>query len=123
MKAALVVSHGSRSKKTRQEVLRLVKKLRRQSSFPIIEYAFLEIEPPDIPTGIEMCARKGAKEILLLLNFLNSGRHVDIDIPKIAQEARKKYRGIRIHISQPVGQHPKICELFLDLLDRSKIHL
>ena len=120
MKAALVISHGSRSSKTKQEVAQLVTRLQKRSRVPIWEFAFLEIESPSIPEGIETCLKKGADEVAILLNFLNSGKHVDEDIPRFIRQASKKYPGIRFHLSPPVGQHPKMADLFLKMLTGQK---
>ena len=117
MKAVLIISHGSHSAKTKEEVAFLVNQLQKRSEIPIVEYAFLEIEKPSIPEGIDQCVKKGAKEILVTLNFLNSGRHVNDDIPRIVSEAQKKYSDVKIRITPPVGQHPRIIELFLDLIN------
>ena len=114
--AVLLVSHGSRSPKTKKEITRLVKVLQKQSRIPIVEYAFLEIEKPSIPDGIARCIKKGAEKIIVTLNFLNSGRHVDIDIPGILFQAKRKYPKIFFFISKPVGQHPRIQELFIDMI-------
>ena len=116
MKSVLVVSHGSQSPKTKQEVHRLVENLERKSSISIFEYAFLELEDPNIPKGIDICVRKGATEVIILLNFLNSGRHVDKDIPDIVAEAKKKYPHIPIKITNPVGQEEGIADLFLKMI-------
>jgi sirohydrochlorin ferrochelatase len=59
---------------------------------------------------------KGASEVMVVLNFLNSGRHVNDDIPAIVNEAQKKYPGIKFSISKPVGQHAQIPDLFIDLI-------
>ena len=118
MKAVLLVSHGSRSPETKKEVRQLLGRLKRKLSWPIIQYAFLEIEKPSIPQGIERCVRQGAKDILVLLNFLNSGKHVDQDIPRLVNEARCRFPGVRLRISMPIGQHPKIDDLFLDLIHK-----
>lgn len=117
MKAILLISHGSRLDSSKDEVVTLVETLRRKSGVEILEYAFLELESPSIPEGVEHCVRRGATEIVVLLNFLNSGQHVLRDIPKIVEEARKKYPQIRFRITEPIGQHPKIADLFLDLID------
>ena len=116
MKAILLVSHGSRSAKTKQEIEDLVKVLKKSTGFSIFEFAFLEIETPSIPEGIDLCVGKGAKHIFVLLNFLNSGRHVNDDIPLIVKTASFKYPQVRFSITQPVGQHPKISDLFIDLI-------
>ncbi len=116
MTAVLFISHGSHSPQTKKEVVRLVKTLKSKSGIKIFEYAFLEIESPDIPEGIDRCVKKGAMEIIVLLNFLNSGRHVNQDIPRIVQEAKAQYPGVSISMTSPVGQHAGIMELFLDLV-------
>lgn len=115
-KAILLVSHGSHSPKTKLEVIATLSQLKLKTDASILEYAFLEIEEPDIPTGIELCVQKGAKEIIVLLNFLNSGKHVDVDIPRIVKESQQKHPQVIIRISSPVGQHPKIIDLFLSLI-------
>ena len=116
MKSVLLISHGSHSPKTKHEVEALIKRLKPLCDFEIFEYAFLEIEKPSIPEGIDLCVRKGARDITILVNFLNSGKHVDEDIPRIIREAKTKYPSVNFRITIPIGQHSKITELFLDLL-------
>ena len=116
MKSILIVSHGSRSKETLGEVKVLLAKLKKNCDIPICEYAFLELESPSIPEGVDLCVRKGATEIVVLLNFLNSGRHVDGDIPRIIKEAQKRFPRVKMVITRPVGQHPRIVDLFLDMI-------
>lgn len=116
MRAVLLVSHGSRLSQTKKEIIRLLQKLKKRLEADIFEYAFLEIEKPNISEGITMCVQRGAKEIILLLNFLNTGRHVDIDIPKIIREARRRYPHVTIRRTIPLGQHPGIIKLFRDIV-------
>lgn len=117
MESVLLVSHGSYSSQTvQEEVDALAVELKKHAGTSIFEYAFLEVQPPDIPTGIDRCVARGATRVTVLLNFLNSGRHVNTDIPRIVQEARKKYPQVHFSITRPVGQHPGIAQLFLDLI-------
>jgi len=116
MKAVLLISHGSASPETKKEVIRLVERLRQRLAADIVEFAFLELERPSIPEGIDICIQKGAQEIVVLLNFLNSGRHVDIDIPAIVAQARLRHPGVKISMTKQVGQHSGIEDLFLDML-------
>jgi sirohydrochlorin ferrochelatase len=115
MRAVLLISHGSRSPETKKEIVALVDRLRTRSG-EIIEFAFLELEHPDIPQGVDLCAAQGVSELVILLNFLNSGRHVDQDIPFIVKSCQAKYPQIKFSITKPIGQHPKIDDLFLSLL-------
>ena len=117
MRAALLISHGSHSPKAKKEIIRLVKKIKARSGFEILEYAFLEIAKPTIPQGIDRCVRQGADSITILLNFLNSGKHVDEDIPKLIKKAKTRYPYVDFQATPPVGQHPKIQDLFLDFFN------
>jgi len=116
MDSVLLISHGSRSSKSKEEVRTLVKYLKERTGVPVFEYAFLEIESPGIPEGIDRCVAQGATKVTVLLNFLNSGRHVNNDIPDIVAAAARKYPQVHFSISAPVGQHGRIAELFIDLL-------
>lgn len=116
MKSICLISHGSKSAKTKEEVLILVEKLKSQTGIENIQIGFLELESPSIPEGIEACINEGASEVLVLLNFLNSGRHVDKDIPEIVEGVKAKYPEINISISSPVGQHEQIVSVFADLI-------
>jgi len=119
MKAILLVSHGSRSPQTKAEVSSLVDILRQRLPGNIVDFAFLEIESPTIPEGIDKCVSQGAADIVVTLNFLNAGRHVNEDIPAIVSEAAKKYPTAKFTISKPVGQHLFIPNLFIDLINNA----
>ena len=119
MKAVLMVSHGSRYDKTIDEVRATLDQIAKKTDVPILEYAFLELQSPSIPESIERCIKRGADEILVLLNFLNAGRHVDGDIPRIVSDAQKKHPSVSITISKPLGHHPKIVDIFADIIKNS----
>lgn len=119
MKSVLIISHGSRSQKTIDEVQVLVNKLTRINPDIIFEYGFLELQHPSINGGIDLCIERGASHVLVLLNFLNSGRHVNCDIPEIVDRSRAKHPNIPITISSPVGQHDGIVHVFNDLIQQN----
>jgi len=116
MKAVLLVSHGSYASKVKEEAVQLASILKSKTGIKIFEIAFLEIEAPDINRGIDICVHQGASEVLVLLNFLNSGRHVQKDIPSIIKESQTKYPNLQLKVSLPVGQHPNIQEIFIDMI-------
>lgn len=116
MRAILLISHGSRIAKTKQEIHLMIEKLKDLLKLSFIECAFLEIESPSIPDAIAGCVKKGATEIIVLLNFLNAGRHVDTDIPRILNEARHQFPHIKIILTKPIGQHFEIPQLFSQIV-------
>lgn len=117
MRSILLVSHGSKAPQARKEIEVLAALLRKKSGVAIVQPAFLEIESPDIPEGIRQCVQKGATEVTVLLNFLNSGRHAGDDIPKIIRQAQKNYPGVHFQITKPIGQHDYLVDILLKLID------
>jgi sirohydrochlorin ferrochelatase len=116
VKAILLISHGSRSEAARRENRGLADVLKARTRVPVVECAFLEADSPSVPEGIRACAVQGATEIIVLLNFLNSGNHVLKDVPALVDDASKQYPGIRFRMTPPVGIHPGIADIFLDLI-------
>lgn len=94
--------------------------LQARTGLAVVEYGFLDADAPTIPEGVDRCVSRGAREIIVLLNFLNSGKHVARDIPMILEDCRKKHPGIQILMTPPIGMHPGIADLFVDLIARSQ---
>jgi sirohydrochlorin ferrochelatase len=117
--AVLLVSHGSKAPKARQEVDALAARLSAKLKSPVFEYAFLEVDKPSIPEGLEACVRRGATEITLILNFLNSGRHVLEHVPQIVAEFRATHPSIICRLTPCVGSHEGMDSLYLDLVRQS----
>ena len=120
MKGVLIISHGSRHPQTKRELEALTAEIGKLNPGFYVAYAFLEIESPSIPAGIECCIKAGADQVLILLNFLNSGKHVDEDIPRIIDDAKKRYPAVRFKISRPIGLHPGIIKLFQEYINAQK---
>lgn len=116
MRSILLVSHGSKAPKAREEIEALAARLKKKSGVEIVQPAFLEIESPDIPGGIRRCVQKGATEITVLLNFLNSGRHAAGDIPRIIRRAGKNHPGVHFQITKTIGQHDYLLDVLLKLI-------
>ena len=117
MNALLLVAHGSRRKESNKEVQDLAEKLilHCNEQYPIIHAAFLELAEPLIPDGIKRCIDDGARTVIVLPYFLNSGRHVIEDIPGIVNSTKKHYPGVNIKIAQHLGA----SELMLELVTTS----
>ena len=114
--AALIISHGSRTSQSHEEVIRLGETLCQRSGWPIVETAFLEVDQPNISAAVKTCVEKGATHVVVLLNFLNSGRHVLEDIPHAMDRVKKQFPNTTFEISPLVGSHPAILDILMDYL-------
>lgn len=118
MKALLFIAHGSRSEQSAQENKKLALEIAEQSGISVVEYAFLELQSPSIFEAADACMKRGAREIIVLQHFLNSGRHILTDIPEILAELQKKYTEVAFHKMPPIGLHKDILKLYLDQISK-----
>lgn len=119
MKAVLLISHGSKAPQTTQEIKELEKRLKERLEAPLLKAAFLEINEPDIPTGLETLIKEGATEIVVLLNFLNTGKHAGIQIPRMIDEAKGRYPEVQIKMTPCIGSHKKMLELYAEMVEEA----
>jgi sirohydrochlorin ferrochelatase len=89
----------------------------RTNTFKVVEACFLEIAEPSIPQGIELCAKKGANEIVIMPYFLAAGRHVMEDIPSIVNNEKEKYPNINIRSLPYLGSSPVIVDILKTLAE------
>jgi len=114
MKAILLLGHGSRARGANQALYKTAQLVKEKGDYEIVECAFLSLNPPYLPQGIDRCIARGARKIILIPYFLLAGEHVLRDLPeKIAQE-RARHPDIEIVIGRPIGSHPKIAEIVLE---------
>jgi len=121
MKALLLVAHGSRRKKSNEEVIDMANKLKKHclGDFDIVNPAFLELAEVLIPDGIKQCVNDGASSIIVLPYFLNSGRHVIEDIPEIVNAEKEYYPDVAIKISSHLGASEMMMDILVSTANKS----
>jgi len=83
----------------------------------IVELAYLELAEPDIPTGLETCAERGATSIRILPYFLSAGAHVTDDLERFRRQFSDTHVDIRCHLCPPLGLHPLMIDILVDRLN------
>lgn len=111
----ILLAHGSRARKTLEEMRVLAKLLRAKSPGLSVAFAFLELARPTLPQAVSAAARAGSREIRVLPLFLFTGKHAGDDIPALAAGLRTAHPKVRITLLPAIGQHPG----FIDLLKRA----
>lgn len=114
-KALLLVAHGSRRTASNLEVAQIAGQLQDslQADFMLVKSAFLELAEPSIPEGVAACVAAGARGVVVLPYFLNSGRHVAEDIPAEIEKARQQLPDIEITLQSHIGALPEMHDLLL----------
>lgn len=115
MKALILLAHGSRREKSNREVFDLVDKIRPLlvPQFDVVDAAFLELVPPFLPEMMEKMLDRDAQSITVYPFFLNSGRHVDEDIPVIVDDFRERYPEKEILVMPHFGGTEGVLEMIV----------
>lgn len=114
--AILLIAHGSRRSEANADLIHMAESLRRQVTGEIVELAYLELAPPDIPTGLQTCVQQGATSIRILPYFLSAGAHVMNDLKRFRADFQSQYPEITCQLCPPLGLHPLIVTVLLDRL-------
>jgi sirohydrochlorin ferrochelatase len=118
--AVMIVGHGSRDSGSDSAVKRIVEAIKMGSSGEIVEYAFLQHAQPTPGEALDRCVRQGAKKIVLVPFFMQSGVHVTRDIPAFVEKAKKQHPAMDIRVTAYVGAHPLMQKIIIDLVEKAK---
>lgn len=118
----LVVGHGSKLKYNKDLVVKTAAKMAATGEFGPVTAAFMQINQPDIRTGIDTLVKQGVDTIYVQPCFLASGIHLTEDIPgeigmaKGATETTMNVggRSILLRYCEPIGDDDRIAQILAD---------
>ena len=105
MNALIVVAHGSRNKKSAQQVAALCQKIseKAQNKFDLVAHAFLQFASPLLVGAIDDLVQRGARRVIVFPLFIAAGSHLLEDIPEAVETAGKTYPGVTFSITRHLG--------------------
>lgn len=109
--AVLLLGHGSKAKEANLALYRVAEDLRATRAYALVECAFLEINQPDIPAGLELCKAAGADWIIVMPYFLHLGRHVQEDLPRLIGQWQSCNPELKIQLSECLGYSSLLVKL------------
>lgn len=110
MRGLILVVHGSKKEKSNNEFRELVDEIKvlKAGEYAFISEAFLEFEMPSLENSIQNMIEKECKDITIYPYFLNSGKHVTIDIPEIISHFENGNKDIKFSLLSHFGESKKI---------------
>jgi sirohydrochlorin cobaltochelatase len=126
----LVVGHGSKLRFNRDLVVRMAERLAAMGDLGPTTAAFMEMDEPDIRTGIRKLVEQGVDVIYVQPCFLASGIHITKDIPaeigleEGEREARMTVDGrtVVLRYCDPIGDDERIAHILADRV-RSRMQM
>ena len=107
----VLVDHGSKRQAANDMLFDVVALFKRVSGAPIVEPAHMELAEPTIAQAFDACVKQGAATVIVHPYFLSPGKHSQSDIPRMVCEAAAKHRGIKYHVTPPLGLDERIAQL------------
>ncbi len=109
----ILLGHGSRARKTLEEMEDLAAKLQESANGVVIRTAFLTLLEPDLAHAVKAAVKSGAGEIHVLPLFFFSGKHVMEDIPRLFGELQTAHPKVKLVLREAVGRHPDFLAFLL----------
>lgn len=110
--AVLLVGHGSRRKKSNEQVRALAADLEERLGLPV-DAGFLELANPSIPEATAGLASSVSRLTVVQLSLF-AASHVKNDVPLAVQNARTEHSELTIHNGAHLGVHPALVDLLDD---------
>ena len=113
----VIFAHGSTVESANEAVREVALEMSRSGGLELVEVAFLDCAPPDLPDAVERMVRRGASRVVVIPYFLTLGTHLQRDLPRIVDGIRGRHTGLDILVTAPLDGHPALAAI---LLDRAK---
>ena len=88
--------------------------LQRRQGYESVQTAFLEGGQPDLTSAARDLASSGVTRVVVIPYFLTLGLHLQRDLPRLVEDARRATPGIEWEVTAPLDGHPAMAEALLD---------
>ncbi|WNM34298.1 sirohydrochlorin chelatase [Streptomyces sp. Li-HN-5-11] len=109
----LLVGRGSTDPDANAEVFKAARLLWEGRGYAGVETAFVSLAAPDVPSGLQRCARLGARRIVVLPYFLFTGVLPD-RVRQQTQDWAAAHPEVEVRSADVVGPEPELLDLVLE---------
>ncbi len=120
-KAIIILSHGSKNKKSNKQFKRLVSKSHNENKY--IKGAFLEYGKPQFEKVVKEILNNNITDITIFPLFLFEGYHVKEDIPEKIIKLKNKYPELKFTLMEPLGLREDFSDFLNSQLNNTNINL
>ena len=115
MKTGIAIfAHGSAVETANEAVREVVRQFESLGGFELVEPSFLELGKPDLAEAVAKLVARGAGRIVVVPYFLTLGKHLQRDLPRIAEEIQRIHAGVEIRLTPPMDGHPALAAILVD---------
>jgi sirohydrochlorin cobaltochelatase len=111
----VIFAHGSQDSRWRLPFEELAANLTERHGTDKVRLAYMEFVHPTLLDIVREAAQDGKLHLRVLPLFLAAGAHVAEDIPQQIADAQGAFPQVKIELLKPIGEHPRVKELFRDI--------
>jgi sirohydrochlorin cobaltochelatase len=112
--AVLLVGRGALDAEANADLFKIARLLWERRRFPWVEASFISVAQPFLPAGLERCRQLGARRVIVVPYFLNTG----VLVKRIATQAHLS--GIEVTVTPHLGLHAQVLDLLLQRLQQAQ---
>ena len=112
--AIILFAHGARDPEWAAPFGVIRNQLRAARPDVQIEVAFLEFMQPSLEAAVAQLATRGVRRIVLVPLFMAQGGHLKRDLPRLAEEMRRRQPQIEFQVMPAIGEAPEILQAITD---------
>ncbi|QLJ01075.1 sirohydrochlorin chelatase [Streptomyces sp. NEAU-sy36] len=109
----LLVGRGSTDPDANAEVFKAARLLWEGRGYAGVETAFVSLAAPDVPSGLDRCARLGARKVVVLPYFLFTGVLPD-RVRRQTEEWAAAHPDVEVRSADVIGPEPELLDLVLE---------
>jgi sirohydrochlorin ferrochelatase len=114
MTGYIVFAHGSSVESANAAVRTVAAEMAKLGGLDHVVAAFLEGGRPDLESAARDLAARGLHRIVVIPYFLTLGLHLQRDLPRVVEQARRATPGLEWEVTAPLDGHPAMAEALLD---------
>ena len=108
--AIILFAHGARDPRWAEPFMRLAARIASSLPDTAVRLAFLELMQPSLLDCIGALVDQGIEQVTVVPAFMAQGAHLREDLPKLIDEARGRYEGVRIELTEALGEAEPVLE-------------
>jgi sirohydrochlorin cobaltochelatase len=109
----LLVGRGSTDPDANAEVFKAARLLWEGRGYAAVETAFVSLAAPDVPSGLDRCAKLGAQRIVVLPYFLFTGILPD-RVRQQTEQWAAAHPGADVRSADVIGPEPELLDLVME---------
>lgn len=105
----LLIDRGSREREASEELEIICKGIMAKGNYEVVDFCFLEVEPPYIEDGVSKCLKEDIDSLTIVPYFLYPGKKVKnavTDVMKFQKKTKVKFL-----VTKPMSMHKTLIDI------------